>query len=485
MSKFASLSRRKFIRAGIVASGGVIGAAALAGCGETQIVEVIKEVPVDRVVTQIVEKVVVQEKIVERIVTAEAMGPKEITGTIEYWDWWNPTSGIETKNWFEWLKKDFEAQNPSAKIEFQFIPFGNEYVQKFQAAAAAGNPPDIMHSSIVWGRDFFDLGTLDTFNDFVKTDPEMAMSKFLDGALFYNQKEGKIYGIPMEGPDSRVLFWDKAALLDAGLDPSFEAIWEWTWDDFRENSLKLTQRDGDEITRAGFLVAILGMEFLATWMHTQGGGFYNSDQTALALRLGEAKKAIEFNLQLLNEDKVSLPLGPERQDFQQFLQGKTAMVSGGIWAIARVRNGAPDKNFDLGPYPEGPGGSGPATTTWHNMVVMPKKGKNKEGAWRWAQYYAGLQSFKDRVRIMSRFAPRKALYVSDEWNAEVKREPLLPRVPRIADVGGAYPFIRYTETNSIFTPLIEAMFVQDADIDETLAEIEAQANPLLQKAGGA
>ena len=237
MSKFASLSRRKFIRAGIVASGGVIGAAALAGCGETQIVEVIKEVPVDRVVTQIVEKVVVQEKIVERVVTAEAMGPKEVTGTIEYWDWWNPTSGIETKNWFEWLKADFEAQNPAAKIEFQFVPFGNEYVQKFQAAAAAGNPPDIMHSSIVWGRDFFDLGTLDTFNDFIKTDPEMAMNKFLDGALFYNQKEGKIYGIPMEGPDSRVLFWDKAALLDRfsntfdGNDP--EGVAACVTDDFR------------------------------------------------------------------------------------------------------------------------------------------------------------------------------------------------------------------------------------------------------------
>ncbi len=37
------------------------------------------------------------------------MQPKQITGEFEYWDWWNPASGVETKNWFEWCKADFEA----------------------------------------------------------------------------------------------------------------------------------------------------------------------------------------------------------------------------------------------------------------------------------------------------------------------------------------------------------------------------------------
>ena len=483
----SSLSRRRLLGTAGVAMLGVLGAAAIGGCGETQVVEIVKEVPVDRVVTQIVEKAVVQEKIVEKLVTQEAMEmkPKQITGEFEYWDWWNPASGVESKNWFEWIKADFEAQNPGLKIKFQFVPFGNEYVQKFQAAVAAGNPPDIMHSSIIWARDFYDLGTLDAFNDLIKTDSSMTMDHFNDGALFYNQKEGQIFGIPMEGPDSYVLFYDRDMLLEQGLDPSFDAVWNWDWDAFRENVNKLTTRKDDgSVDRSGFLVSIPHGGSFSVWQHVQGAKFYNEDQSGLAITDGTAKRWIEYNMALLNDDKVSLPLGPERQDFQQYLQGKSAFVLGGTWGIARVRNGAPDKNFDFVPFPEGPGGDGPATTTWYNMVVMPKKSKMKEAAWRWAQYYAGIQSFKDRIRIMSRFAPRKALYVSDEWNNEVKREPLLTRVPRIAPTGGAYPFIRYNEVNNIVKPKLESIFIEGADIDATLQEIADEADPILAAAGG-
>ena len=119
------------------------------------------------------------------------------------------------------------------------------------------------------------------------------------------------------------------------------------------------------------------------------------------------------------------------------------------------------------------------------MVVIPKKGKQKDAAWEWAKYYSGLQSFKDRIRIMSRFAPRKALYTSDEWSSEIKREPMLTRVPRIASTGGYYPFIRYNEVNNILRPKIESIYLEGADIDQTLEEIEAEVNPILAAAGGA
>ena len=491
MMRKSSLNRRRLL--GVIGTGslGALGAAALAGCGETQIVEVVKEVPVEveKIVTKEVEVERVVTKIVEKVVTAApAAKAKQVTGEIEYWDWWNPAAGVESKNWFEWVKADFEAQNPGIKIKMQFVPFGNEYVQKLSASSAAGDPPDILHSSIIWARDFYDLGITEELNSYIKTTPEMGMEHFLEGALFYNSKKGKIFGIPMEGPDSYVLYYDRDMLLEAGIDPSFDSVWNWNWDDFRENANKLTTRKPDgSVDRSGFLVYIPHGGAFSVWQHTQNGFFYNENQDGLQITDGTAKGWIEYTLALLNEDKVSLPLGPERQDFQQFLQGKSAFVNGGTWGIARVRNGAPDKNFDLVPYPEGPmrAGDGPATTTWYNMVVIPKKGKQKDAAWEWAKYYAGLQSFKDRIRIMSRFAPRKALYTSDEWSSEIKREPMLTRVPRIAPTGGYYPFIRYNEVNNILRPKIESIYLEGADIDQTLEEIEAEVNPILAAAGGA
>ncbi len=89
MKKSRGMRRRDILRIGALGVSGAA-AAALAGCGETQIVErevvkvVTQEVPVEKVVTQIVEKERVIEKevavevekvvtqIVERIVTQEA-----------------------------------------------------------------------------------------------------------------------------------------------------------------------------------------------------------------------------------------------------------------------------------------------------------------------------------------------------------------------------------------------------------------------------
>jgi PII-like signaling protein len=89
------LTRRKIIRSGLIGGAGLAAVGALAGCGETQIVtetkiqEVIKEVPVEKVVTQIVEKerVVEVEKVVtqevERIVTKTVEVEKVVTKIVE------------------------------------------------------------------------------------------------------------------------------------------------------------------------------------------------------------------------------------------------------------------------------------------------------------------------------------------------------------------------------------------------------------------
>ena len=104
---------------------GLPAAAAFAGCGETQIVtetkiqEVIREVPVERIVTKIVkeevaveverivtqevERVVTQivekERIVEKIVTVEAMAPKPENVEIIYWTWLAPQLSRQQRGW--------------------------------------------------------------------------------------------------------------------------------------------------------------------------------------------------------------------------------------------------------------------------------------------------------------------------------------------------------------------------------------------------
>ena len=71
MDRQRHVSRRSLLKLAGAGALGTEAAVALAACGETQIVEV----PVDRVVTQIVEKVVPQQvpvtEVVEKIVTQQ------------------------------------------------------------------------------------------------------------------------------------------------------------------------------------------------------------------------------------------------------------------------------------------------------------------------------------------------------------------------------------------------------------------------------
>ena len=76
----ASFSRRKLFKAAGASGVAALGVAALAGCGETQIVEV--------------EKVVTVEKVVEKIVTQEAMEPQIQRTEIVFWDWWSPSANV-------------------------------------------------------------------------------------------------------------------------------------------------------------------------------------------------------------------------------------------------------------------------------------------------------------------------------------------------------------------------------------------------------
>ncbi len=502
-----NMTRRRLIRAGGLAATG-LGAVALAGCGEVQVVtetkiqEVIREVPVERIVTKevikevavekevivevekVVTKIVEKVKIVEKLVTAAMEKPQLATGEVVHWDFWGRGYSELEGRWQDFLKEDFEAKNPGLKLKYVEVPFGGEFVQKVVAAHAAGSSADAVRSSVVWGRDFWDLGILQPLNPLIATDPEMSMDHYMPGALTYNQKEGEIYGIPVEGPDSYTLNYDKTLFLEAGIDPSFEAVWNWTWDDWRENAKKLTKRDAaGEIEQAGYLVSVPHGGRLGALLTSADSGYYNDDQSALQLTDGKAKAVVELLLGFL-EDGSSLPLSADRQDFVMFCQGKAAMVNGGTWDIGEVADCAPDKNWDFVPFPEGPGGSGPGTATWYNMVVMPEKAKNPEGAWAWMQYFGGLPTFKNLISRVNRFAPRKALYVSDEWFAALDLEPLLQRTLQLARVGGVYPFIRYNSVQNVLKPKLESIFVEGADIDKTLAEVEELGNPYLEEAGG-
>src|SRR5438105_10528341 len=67
----------------------------------------------------------------------EAAAPAVHAGAkyeLTFWDWWSPVGSPSLTRWFDWIKKTFEAQNPGVTIKYQFLPWGDTYLQKIQAS---------------------------------------------------------------------------------------------------------------------------------------------------------------------------------------------------------------------------------------------------------------------------------------------------------------------------------------------------------------
>ena len=115
-----------------------------------------------------------------------------------------------------------------------------ETIVKALTAHKSGTPPV---TSVLLSTDMFTLIDEDAivpFDEFVKTDDDRAWLKSFYPAFMENsQTGGKTWGIPFQR-STIVLYWNKDAFKEAGLDPEKPPT---TWDEQLAFAQKLTKRD--------------------------------------------------------------------------------------------------------------------------------------------------------------------------------------------------------------------------------------------------
>jgi sn-glycerol 3-phosphate transport system substrate-binding protein len=152
---------------------------------------------------------------------------------------------------------DFEKENPGIKINAIYAGTYQDTLTKALTAFKSGEPPDI---AVLLSTDIFTLideDAITPFDDLLKTDADKAWAKSFFPAFMENsQTGGKTWGIPFQR-STIVMFWNKDAFKEAGLDPDRAPD---TWDELVADGGKLTKRDasgnvsqwGVEIPSTGF-----------------------------------------------------------------------------------------------------------------------------------------------------------------------------------------------------------------------------------------
>jgi len=407
-----------------------------------------------------------------------------VSGTVLYRSWSAPAGSPRLERWYQFIQETVAQRYSGTKVEFEFVPWGQEYLDKFIATVASDSPLDVAATSIIWGRDLWDQGAIEKLNPYIARTPEVAMEQFIPAALFYNQKHGKIYGLPAGEPDYNAIFYRPTFFQEAGLDPSPEALARWSWEDFLSAAQKLTRTEGSEIVRAGFVGPGMDIERFTSWTYSNGGTFYSEDMTRVAFNTEKTAQAVQLQIDIRDKYRI-FATRPGLNSLQMFTSGACAMLWAGNWNIGSImdaiekQEAPPTLDFNIMAIPRGPQGTRQATTAWVNMHTMPRTSRNKEAAWAVMALLSSAAVAVRRFEILNSLHPRKDFFESAEFRAMIAKIPAHGQQRRIADLGGPYAFIRNAEITRRIMPLLVDAYTTKIPVREALAEAERQANEVM------
>jgi len=409
---------------------------------------------------------------------ASSAAPAGQKVALEHIDWWGPTTPVLT-NYFNGIKKDFEAKYPDVTINYVFVSGGTSGVrEKWITNTASGTPHDTSQVSVAFIHDLMVQRLLEPLDPYIARTPDMALANFVDTGLFYNTYQGKHYGIPYDGPATNVIGYNTDHFTEVGLDPSRAFTWRWTFNDFLAAAQKLTKTQGGQVTRGGFQPTGWGsFDSFAPWLYANGGQIYDATYTHLLLSDQHGQGALQSVLGLKNNYQLAASAKDASLDNEGY-----AMIVDGSWTAGYHLDKNPKLHWGYAPIPQGPLGQHPSSQTWTNQWSVNGGSPHKEVAWQWLsfvnaeatleQYFAG---------VMKRAAARKAFYQSAAWKAVLREYPQLDGIETVADTSGQYPWWDYADLSAATKSIWSDIGAGKADVSTALAQLQQVGDQVLAK----
>ncbi|NVK33795.1 MAG: ABC transporter substrate-binding protein [Rhodobacteraceae bacterium] len=244
------------------------------------------------------------------------------------------------------LTSEYAAAHPDVNIDAVYTGSYQDTVAKVITASRGGNPPQL---SVILSTDTFTLIDEDLvvpFDDYLTSEED---KKWLDG--FYpafmenSQTGGKTYGIPFQR-STPVMYWNKEAFKEAGLDPE---VAPQTWDEMVEFGKKLTKKDDSgNVTQWGVRIPSSGFPYwLFQGLAIENGAILaNSDGNKTNFDDPKVVEALEFMVDLSTKYEVMAPGIIEWGSTPKaFFERESAIVWTSTGNLTNMRDNAP---FDFG-----------------------------------------------------------------------------------------------------------------------------------------
>lgn len=383
------------------------------------------------------------------------------TTTIHFW-----AMGREAEVVAELLPA-FEAAHPGLRVKVQAIPWTAAH-EKLLTAYAADDLPDLVQLGNTWIPEFAALDALEPLDGRIAGSDVIDAADYFPGILQTNVVDGRLLGVPWY-VDTRLLFYRKDILRDAGVDAAPR-----TWDEWAA-AMDAVQRGAGPGQHAILLPLNEFEPQLSLALQQddpllrEGGTRGNFDSPGFRQALGfYARIFREGWAPALSETQVS-------NVWDEFFRGSFAFYLSGPWNIREFRRRAPPALADAWgtmplPGPDGPG----AGIAGGTSLVLPRGGEHADAAWQ-------LVEFLSHPDVQARFhaasgnlPPRRSTWEQHDLAADPLAAAFRDQLERVRPTPKVLEWERIAQEIRLVTErVVRGGLAQDQAVRELDASVDA------------
>ena len=239
-------------------------------------------------------------------------------------NFWHGLTGPDGK-YLTAMGEQFNKEQGEIHVNVSVYPW-DVFFDKWVAAAAAGNPPDLVTYHINEMPQYQEKGILVPIDDLVKQ-AGIDMSAFPAVASKAAHRQGKLWGVPLD-IHPIALYYNVTPVQAAGLDPNKPPT---NRAEFLLWAKKLTKPGGSQYGVAMPATNVDTFRVWWGWIHQNGGRFISDDGKTAEMDNPKTAEALQFASDLIYKYKVAPP--GENDPDADFKTQRVGMEFQGPWWI--------------------------------------------------------------------------------------------------------------------------------------------------------
>jgi multiple sugar transport system substrate-binding protein len=403
--------------------------------------------------------------------SAQAEKTKDGKVVVDFWTFW----GSETRRpIIEKIIADFNESQDKIHVKHTFLPWGDIWTKNL-ASVAAGNPADVIINDINTVSQRAENQQVEDLSQYIDESFENQFYPHLWETVVYQDKP---YAVPFN-TDTRLLFYNKTAFKEAGLDPEAPPQ---TWDELEEYAKKLDVKNGNQYERIGFY-PLWGSVGASSWMTNadDGKGFIENGE--LAINTPGKTEALHWLLgwkERLGEKTVQTyqaEFGSEQAN--PFIAGKVAMwVDVGTF-YTQIRDYGENLDFGVAPLPSFTEESGHWAEGGGFVAEIPKGADQPKEAMEFIKYLTGPEAQK--YWAIKNFDNVANIEAADAVASELTGDEQMVYQATVENLRQTKMFpvpVEYPDYHSRINPVVDNIMLGKTSPEEGLKKAEEDVSKL-------